>query len=564
MTLTAAVARLVEVGGRAGLPAQVVQEEGERLAAAVCESVPGAPQLWSTVFSRSGQSPEAFFEAASSARRWRNAPTVCLAQLISSRHELSSQYGEALAQVVEAACELGTPGPHVRTQAQLTTLIFRNAHQPSAGPDATGTAVTGTVALPGLGSVQTPSLDLPFTPGTAPPADIAAWLQGFAPSQQQGVDAASPAASSGAATGEPQAQTSTAESSETAAAELPAARPLEELLAELDALIGLDRVKQEIHRQTALLRVEQLRRDAGLTTPTLTRHLVFVGNPGTGKTTVARLVSQIYRSLGLLSQGHLVEVDRSGLVAGYVGQTGIKTAEAVTKALNGVLFIDEAYALTGSGIAPDQFGMEAVNTLVKGMEDHRDELVVIVAGYPVPMEEFIAANPGLESRFATTIIFEDYEAPELRQIFEKMAAAADFIPTSSCLTRFEYLVQIQERDQGFGNARWVRNVLDGAVARHAWRLRETTDPTVEQLQTLLPEDLAETTDTVPWPPDDVVAIADNVEAEDSNESDEEQTEDVSTVSAEICEAESSETALPTSADQALSNNQVNPLDGEPQ
>ena len=194
------------------------------------------------------------------------------------------------------------------------------------------------------------------------------------------------------------------------------ARPVQELLDDLDALTGLRTVKREVHRQVALLRVEKLRAEAGLRSPTLTRHLVFTGNPGTGKTTVARLVAGIYHSLGLLSTGQLVEVDRSELVAGYLGQTAVKTAEVVQSAAGGVLFIDEAYALAG-----DQYGTEAVDTLVKEMEDRRDDLVVIVAGYPAPMATFVAANPGLSSRFRTTIEFEDYTDDELEQILVHLA-----------------------------------------------------------------------------------------------------------------------------------------------
>ena len=188
----------------------------------------------------------------------------------------------------------------------------------------------------------------------------------------------------------------------------------------------MQRVKREIHRQVALLRVEKLRVDAGLKSPTLTRHLVFTGNPGTGKTTVARLVGGIYQALGLLSRGHLVEVDRSELVAGYLGQTATKTADVVASAAGGVLFIDEAYSLTGGGPGGDQYGQESVDTLVKEMEDRRDDLVVIVAGYPAPMAAFIAANPGLASRFRTTIDFEDYTDDELVAILEHLASGADY------------------------------------------------------------------------------------------------------------------------------------------
>jgi hypothetical protein len=295
-------------------------------------------------------------------------------------------------------------------------------------------------------------------------------------------------------------------------------RTVEELLAELDELTGLKTVKREVHRQVAVLRVEKLRTEAGLKSPTITRHLVFVGNPGTGKTTVARLVSGIYKALGLLSKGQLVEVDRSELVAGYLGQTATKTAEVVASAAGGVLFIDEAYSLTAGDLGADQYGREAVDTLVKEMEDRRDDLVVIVAGYPEPMEDFIAANPGLASRFRTTIAFDDYTDDELTDILIGLAEGADYELTPGALDQFKVMLASTPRNRSFGNGRYARNMLEAAIGRHAWRLRDVTAPSTEQLRQILAEDL--TDEELPVPQ----ALAAEPEQDDEKDSESEQGE----------------------------------------
>jgi ATPase family associated with various cellular activities (AAA)/AAA lid domain len=206
---------------------------------------------------------------------------------------------------------------------------------------------------------------------------------------------------------------------------------------------------------------------------------VFTGNPGTGKTVVARLVAGIYRALGLCRTGQLVETARDGLIAGYEGQTAIKTAEVIRGALGGVLFIDEAYALAG-----DAFGNEAIATLLKVMDDHRDDLVVIVAGYPDEMAQFLDTNPGLAERFYKTIAFPDYTDDELIAIFERDCTADDYTPTSALLSRVRLALAAVPRDRNFANGRFVRNLFQAAFTRQAGRLEAVGDPTVEQLREL--------------------------------------------------------------------------------
>ena len=265
---------------------------------------------------------------------------------------------------------------------------------------------------------------------------------------------------------------------------------LEELLAQLDGLCGLDKVKKDVKSLINLVKVRKLRQEAGLPVPPMSLHLVFMGNPGTGKTTVARLLSKIYHAVGVLSKGQLVEVDRSGLVAGFVGQTALKTQEAVDKALGGVLFIDEAYALANQDNAND-FGREAIEVLLKGMEDHRDDLIVIVAGYTDLMANFIHANPGLESRFNKYFYFEDYDGEQLTEIFRSMCRkngyeldeAADHAAAEA------FQVLYERRDENFGNARDVRNVFEAAVACQANRVATMEAPEKKDLMSLIVSDL---------------------------------------------------------------------------
>jgi Holliday junction resolvasome RuvABC ATP-dependent DNA helicase subunit len=505
---------LARVGRDAGLDEGTVRAEGLALAAAVMEqSDAGAAEVaraWGQAVTRPAGD---FFEMAPRGRRYSSIPTTLLSTLLAESSPSARGYAEALAEVATSACavpgasslSVGRATAAAQTQLAAAGVGGHAPLSPSSAPAPwTPPAQPGTSPSPGSSRPPAvPSLD----PGT-----LRDWSQDLLHRAQEqservrqmlghvggvggvgspgGVGASDPGGTPYPPA--PPGQHPTQPAPPTATQDDPAAPPVEvepeppqpertveELLAELDELIGLDRVKAEIHRQVAVLKMEARRQEAGLRAATLTRHLVFVGNPGTGKTTVARLIGGIYRALKLLSKGQLVEVDRSELVAGYLGQTAAKTSEVVRSALGGVLFIDEAYSLNG-----DQYGKEAIDTLVKEMEDHRDELVVIVAGYPAPMAEFVAMNPGLESRFRTIIEFDDYTDDELVAIQATLAEKMDYDIDAEATERFREVLAATPRGTSFGNGRFSRNMLEAAIGRHAWRLREADDVSVEDLRTL--------------------------------------------------------------------------------
>lgn len=263
---------------------------------------------------------------------------------------------------------------------------------------------------------------------------------------------------------------------------------IDDLKAELNEYIGLESIKKEVNNLINMVTIHKLRQQNDLKTVDMSLHMVFTGNPGTGKTMIARIMSRIYRSLGVLTKGHLVEVDRSGLVAGYVGQTATKTSAVIDKALGGVLFIDEAYALNGK--SENDFGQEAIDTLLKAMEDHRDDLIVIVAGYDGLMEKFIHSNPGLESRFNRYLHFDDYSIDEMLGILDLNLKKGQYkLSDDAREAARAYINDANTSSISFGNARGVRNIFERLLVAQANRLAQSTELSKDDLMTITAADV---------------------------------------------------------------------------
>ena len=274
---------------------------------------------------------------------------------------------------------------------------------------------------------------------------------------------------------QPETQTAAASPATETAAEAVVQEPETDPMEDLNALVGLTDLKKDVEELISLVKMQKMRKDQGLKSIPVSLHLVFSGNPGTGKTTVARILARLYRQIGVLSKGQLVEVDRSGLVAGFVGQTATKTQEKIKEAMGGILFIDEAYTLAKE--AGNDFGQEAIDTILKAMEDHRDEFVVIVAGYPDLMERFINSNPGLKSRFNKYLYFKDYTKEELFAIFEGFLKKYEYTLAEDAKDSVLALIETMEaeKDENFANAREVRNMFEKIVTRQAMRISRLAD-----------------------------------------------------------------------------------------
>lgn len=268
-------------------------------------------------------------------------------------------------------------------------------------------------------------------------------------------------------------------------------KPETDPMEDLNELIGLTGIKHDVRELYDFTKIQKLRKDAGMKTVPVSMHLVFTGNPGTGKTTVARILARLYKQIGVLSTGQLVECDRSGLVAGYVGQTAVKTQKKIEEAMGGVLFIDEAYSLARSADQGTDFGQEAIDTILKAMEDHRDEFVVIVAGYTKPMETFIHSNPGLQSRFNKFIEFPDYTVDELLAIFDLNCRKYEYVPDPEAREQVKTLLMLRKAQmpENFANAREVRNLFETIITNQARRIAVLEHPTKEEMQQITLEDL---------------------------------------------------------------------------